>query len=197
MLPATVRIRLPNGSLVQNMRKICLPTSKYVALVSGLAIACALFAPPAMAMNSDQLTTEVSLQQRPGQRQGEGTQYSLHIRLKNNGPTLLSIYEPELPWGRRESIVIVAVLADGTNAVMKESDYIHDPNRFTLELKPGEITEGQVPLNVRFEDLPDVVEKHDVIIFWSYQLQLKDGKRLKRQGGWLLIPKEKEKMGSD
>jgi hypothetical protein len=67
-----------------------------------------------------------------------------------------------------------------------------DPIIGTQMIPPNGVLEGKVILQKRFRDLPEVLTKHEVILFWSYQLNPLGGPALPRCGGWLLIPKAKQ-----
>jgi len=155
--------------------------NKHGATVCVLVLLHMLAIPSSHASSSDQLKVDVALQQP------KANQYVLHVTLKNSGATTLSTLRHRLPWGNTYSLLVVAATEGGK--LPNESFLIDDPTFVEIQIKPGEILEGDVPLNLRFRDLPDEVTKHDVIIFWSYRMQLQNGNYLERFGGWLLIPK--------
>lgn len=113
--------------------------------------------------------------------------YNLLIELKNTGASALSISDGRLPWGSFGSMIVLAVGEDGE--ALPEVPHITNPSGTTIQINPGETIRGQVYLNKSYPDLPTALKKRDIIIFWSYQPQLTDGKRLERTGGWLIVPK--------
>jgi hypothetical protein len=83
----------------------------------------------------------------------------------------VSVYESDLPWGVRDSLVLVSVCLDGTKSLVPEVDYFDDPSPNRLKLQPGEVLSGSIGLARRFPTLRDCLLRSDALIFWSYQLE--------------------------
>jgi len=58
-----------------------------------------------------------------------------------------------------------------------------------VTIQPGESVEGRISLKDRFPSIEALANKHDVVVFWSYDLRSVEGRQFPRLGGWLLIPK--------
>jgi len=57
------------------------------------------------------------------------------------------------------------------------------------KLIKGESMRGNIDLTDRFPQLSKVLQRTEVIVFWSYQLEGETGTKFERIAGWKLIPK--------
>ena len=113
---------------------------------------------------------------------------ALHIELQYHGTKPVSIYKSDLPWGIRDSLLLVAVCLDATKSVIPAVTYIDDPSPGTLELKPGQKVQGTILLKRRFPTLPECLREKEALIFWSYQLSpIGNEKPIVRTSGGLAI----------
>jgi hypothetical protein len=98
-----------------------------------------------------------------------------------------------LPWGIRDSIVLVAVTDSADAEELPSALPIDDPGPEHTLLQPGQTIRGNIDLVKRFPSLPEMLHKHGVIIFWSYTPWSTDGGDLNRSTGAVIIPKEEGK----
>lgn len=151
-------------------------------LVILLALALGLGSPSVSSGESNELMIDVSIE-----RSGTN-EYSLHIHLKNNGSAILTLEEQLLPWGNTKSMGIVAVKNDLGYGLIERALDFDDPVHQDIQIKPGQSLEGKVSL-ADFGNLHKERLKSDVIIFWTYEMLLREGRRLPRSGGWLVLTK--------
>ena len=116
----------------------------------------------------------------------------LLINLKNEGPQAISFYKWRLPWVESHSLLVAAVREDGVS--LKKALMFDDGDKEVVSLGPGKSVEGTVPLSLYFPDLDRDLKQTGVIIFWTYQMVLKDGSKLERSGGWLSIPRSPQPL---
>ncbi len=124
-------------------------------------------------------------------REGSDNVY-LNLSIVNEGSESILISKSNLPWGIRTSLLLIAVTAGPMQENIEESLFVDDPRTGDTAIKPGDEVSGRVYLNRRFPNIKHVLKKHDVIIFWSYQLVTEDGKVADRISGGLTIPKVKD-----
>jgi len=115
---------------------------------------------------------------------------NLIISIKSKLQDSLSIYQSDLPWGSRYSMIIIVAKLDASGTVLDQSLYIDDPSPNVVTMKYGESLTGKISLKTRFHDILTVLKTKQVIIFWSYQLKSLNNKSTERLGGWLIIPKK-------
>lgn len=116
----------------------------------------------------------------------------LLMAVKNEGRETLTCYKWSLPWEDSNSLLIAAVREDGIS-LKKALMFDHGASEL-VSLKPGESVEGTVPVTLYFPDIHKDLEQTGVILFWSYQMVLKDGRKLDRSGGWLLLSKTSRQL---
>jgi hypothetical protein len=115
--------------------------------------------------------------------------FTLNVKLTWQGEAPLTMNSAWLPWGRFYGMLLVATSADPLARPLESPPRIDDPMGKRLTLKPGESVEGRIALTDRFPSIEAAAGKHDVLIFWSYDLRSVQGIEPPRVGGWLLIPK--------
>lgn len=111
----------------------------------------------------------------------------LLINLKNEGPRAIAFYKWQLPWVESHSLLVAAVREDGIT--LKNARMFDDGDREVVSLGSGKNIEGAVPVSLYFPDIHRDLKQTGVILFWTYQMVLKDGSKLERTGGWLSIPR--------
>ena len=63
-----------------------------------------------------------------------------------------------------------------------------------IKIPPGGVIEGEIDLAEKFKGLYEIAKnpKHrPLVVYWSHKPQLFEGPVVDRQGGWLLIGKER------
>lgn len=116
--------------------------------------------------------------------------WQLEIHLEYYGKDQVAIYRSNLPWGIRDSLLLVPIVLDPIKTRLEEAQYIDDPRPEQLILNPGDKLSGTVRLLNRFPDLGKVAQERDVIIFWSYQLRPIEGQAFQRLSGAVMIPRQ-------
>jgi hypothetical protein len=122
------------------------------------------------------------------------TRYALNLKLTNQSDKVLSVYEHSLPWKGLHSITLVAVETDNLGSrVLDKVDYIDDPGPGITQIKPGQSLTGQIILPKRFPDIVASLKRHDVIVFWTYQVVPVEGVDAPRSIGWVMVPRTTQK----
>ena len=113
----------------------------------------------------------------------------LAFRIENLSGKPILLSEPNLPWGNRYSVVILA--ADRKNGEPLKRSYPIDDNFLSspVRLLPGEPLDGQVNLMWHIEGLSEKLQTQDVILFWYYNVWGGQDKSLGEYGGWVVVPK--------
>jgi hypothetical protein len=122
-------------------------------------------------------------------------EFVLEMTLRYTGDKDLRVWNSSLPWGNTYSLILVGVEAHAMATPLEKFLRIDDPVTGDITIKPGQALTGEVDLTQRFRNLTSALNRIDVLIFWSYQLQPIDGKPLPRVGGWLVIPKTAGRAG--
>jgi len=115
---------------------------------------------------------------------------SLQVRLTNETRAPITVPRHSPPWANAYSALVVAVKTDASGTVLERSTPVDDPLVGSLTIQPGETLSGQIDLDRRFPGLADALMEHDVVVFWSFQLDPVDGTPLARAGGWVLLPRQ-------
>jgi hypothetical protein len=117
----------------------------------------------------------------------------LEVSVRNTCPQPLLVFQNDLPWMSRHSLLILLVESGSQNRLIEEQLFIDDPKAGQVGIKPGEILKGRIDLARRFPKLPGVLETKDVFLFWSYQLKPVDEQPEQRIGGFLLLPSKENR----
>lgn len=116
-------------------------------------------------------------------------QKHLHLRvtLQSDAATTATIYQADLPWGIRDSMIYSAVRPNGEPIeLIFPTD---DPGPATISVKPGETLVGDIDLQYVIRDL-SVAKKSDVLLFWAYKAPA--ALHITRwTGGLVVIPQQK------
>lgn len=113
----------------------------------------------------------------------------LDVDLEYIGDKAVRIFESNLPWGIRRSLLLVAVCLDGKRSQITELEYIDDPTPSVVSLQPGQAAHGSIDLSDRFPKLGECLAKRDALIFWSYEFIPIDGNASPRLNGGVQISK--------
>jgi hypothetical protein len=113
----------------------------------------------------------------------------LNLTLLNHTSKELQVNSGELPWDTY-GMTLVLVEGEPLNVVLRQSPIIRDPvPAIPQTLRIGGAIRGVINLNEQFNQLSNILQESDVIVFWSYQLKPLTGKRPERVAGWKLIQK--------
>jgi hypothetical protein len=115
--------------------------------------------------------------------------YNLVLSIKSKMHDPVSMYKFKLPWGNRYSMIIIPTYPHGQ--IFEILYYIDDPRFDVITLKYEETFSGKISLKHYFPKIIDVLKRTDVIIFWSYKLDLLSDKSTERLGGCLILPRKK------
>jgi hypothetical protein len=118
----------------------------------------------------------------------------VEFKLKNTGYQPISLYASDLPWGVRTSIMLVPVLLGADQAPLEPALYIDDPGPAVVIIAPAATLHGSVELVSRFPRLPAVLKERGVMLFWSYRVNLIDGRATVRQSGAVELPALRSKV---
>jgi hypothetical protein len=153
----------------------------------GLIIAAALATCPlhpswSAAQHPIEVTSAVATCSRGG--------VELGMTLKNLGHEPIEFYEAGFPWGIESSLVLVVATNIPDPQIVSPSLHLDDPGPTTVTIQPSQVTKGAVDLQHRFPTLWQVLQKKDLIVFWSYQMPLTSGELTTRASGSVLLSKE-------
>lgn len=107
----------------------------------------------------------------------------LDIDFEYLGDKPARVFESNLPWGIRRSLLLVAICLDGQRSPIAELEYIDDPTPSVVSLQPGQKSHGSIDLSDRFPKLRDCLVKRDALIFWSYEFEAVDASPSPRVNG--------------
>jgi hypothetical protein len=108
------------------------------------------------------------------------------FQIKNTGSKEITFYAYELPWVDSDSLLVSAVRADKIQ--LKRSLLFDDGDREVLSLKPGKSLNGTVLVSLYYPEIKTILKETEVVLFWTYQMVLEDGTKLKRTSGWFSLP---------
>jgi hypothetical protein len=94
----------------------------------------------------------------------------LSLSLDYEGAKPKAIYVSDLPWGKVDSMSLIAVRADGTEEVLRHIPPLDLPVPTPLILQRGHPLNGRVNLATHFPDLSKALEEGPVLVMWSYRL---------------------------
>lgn len=114
----------------------------------------------------------------------------LKFIVNNESGRAVKIFESDLPWGVRKSLVLLVLPAGIDQTPLSPSLYIDDPGPTNLTIPPRATIIGTVHLRDRFPDLDSERKHRDLLVFWSYQLRVADGTLGPRFFGGLLLPRK-------
>ena len=108
--------------------------------------------------------------------------------IKNVSDHVVVLEEWRLPWGQRQSVMVVAAERK-SGAPLKEATQIDDiflsPK---VNLKPGETLSGDIDLSHYVANIGQKLNSTDLVLFWYYNSQGVAGP-LGQYGGWLILPR--------
>jgi hypothetical protein len=113
----------------------------------------------------------------------------LRISLLSHVHARTTIYKSDLPWGIRDSIILIAAKPNGEH--IEQLHMTDDPSTEKISVAPNQILSGTVDLTEAVRDIDVVIRKSDIHLFWAYAPPKELG--LPRWcGGWILIPQQKK-----
>ena len=117
---------------------------------------------------------------------------SLEFSLVLKKPKRLDVPLDALPWGAFPNLHVVAVTTDarGSAALPRLSPFRESAESPITTLVAGQRLRGRVPLNEYVEGLAEVLRDSEVLVFWSYRLDVPGDRHSNRTGGWVDLPKE-------
>jgi hypothetical protein len=112
----------------------------------------------------------------------------LHMTIRSRAEARVSFYKWRLPWGNRNTMILVAVTPDRN--YLTRNFPVDDPTPERISIEPNESLSGDVSLEKAFTGLDAALKKSEVHLFWAYQppSELHIGRWA---GGWILIPQQK------
>lgn len=118
---------------------------------------------------------------------------ALNVRLTNRDNHPIKFMLGLGPWAGPASIDLVAVRLPGAAPILHIRQAIADPAPGDIELAVGQSEEHALPLTSVYPEIVKGVRtgSHEILLFWTYQLRTRDGKRSERQVGWLSFPEAK------
>lgn len=155
----------------------------WVAAVAGLVLLWATYT-GRLARKEAMLQIETKVQYAGGRC------YGLAFTVTNNGSEPVEFLESILPWQHRTSITLVLVESDGARTIIPAAiSPIDDLNAVIVKLAPRETIKGVLSLAAIYPTLATVIESSGVDVFYVYEFRAIGGKRARRIGGWLNIPR--------
>ena len=110
---------------------------------------------------------------------------SLHVTIRSRAETRVSFWKWRLPWGNRNTMILVALTSD-RNFITRNIP-VDDPSPERVSLEPNESLSGEVSLDKAFSGLDAALKKSDINLFWAYEAP-EELHIAHWSGGWLLIP---------
>jgi hypothetical protein len=113
----------------------------------------------------------------------------LRMSLRSHAKARTTIYKSDLPWGIRDSIILVAVKRNGE--YVEQLRLADDPSPQRISVDPNQVLTGMVDLTEALRDIAVLTRKSDINMFWAYAPPKELG--LPRWcGGWILLPKQRK-----
>jgi hypothetical protein len=133
------------------------------------------------AIAAQPLSVEVTAKSTPA-----GPALTFVVRNVSTNPVTLE--EWRLPWGQRQSVVVVAA-EPKSGAPLKEVTLIDDVfSSPKVTIKPGDSLSGDIDLTHYVADIDKKSRTTDLLVFWYYNSHGAGGS-LGEYGGWLTLEK--------
>lgn len=118
----------------------------------------------------------------------------LKVRLVNKSKQELVFPIGNGPWIGPGEIKTYAIELPRGMAIVNQYSALLDPAPGKVVLEPGKFKEEDVVLDLSYPALAEAIRsgERDLMVFWTYQLRLTDGRRSERLGGWVMFPKKVE-----
>jgi hypothetical protein len=117
---------------------------------------------------------------------------SLIVRLTNESSGPLEFPLGLGPWVGPSTIRLVGIEVWSGQPIISRGSAFLDPQILDVKLKPGESRDGKVVLDDVYPEFAGEMKKHghrrELVLFWTYQLELDDGSLSNRVGGWIDFP---------
>jgi hypothetical protein len=106
--------------------------------------------------------------------------------VKNVSDEPVTLEEWRLPWGQRQSVVVIAAERK-SGAPLKQATLIDDVFQSPkVTINPGKSLSGEIDLTHYVADIDSKLRKTDLILFWYYNSRGVAGS-LGEYGGWLSL----------
>jgi hypothetical protein len=152
-----------------------------VRAIAGIGVL--LWSGSAQAAEPAAATVEVTAQQRGRESLG------FSLVLKN--PKVLEVPLDCLPWGAYPNLQIVAIRTDDGTPLPKASPAKETVESPVTRLVGGRVLHGRVPLSEFVDDLDVALRSSDVVVFWTFRLDVPGDGHSNRTGGWVALLKDK------
>ena len=115
---------------------------------------------------------------------------ALDFTLTLKSPRTLVVPLDSLPWGTYPNLQIVAARADSIGTVLPKAVQFKEPVESPVTtIVADQPIRGRVELAQHVEGLGEALRQSDVVVFWSYRLDVPPELSSKRTGGWLVLRK--------
>jgi RHS repeat-associated protein len=113
----------------------------------------------------------------------------LNVTVRSRSDDRVTLPKWRLPWGNRNSMLLVAVNDDGI--CIDNKYYVEEyPNYEKISIDPNGFVSGEIDLRRSIPELVEALKKSDIHLFWAYKAP-EDLHIAHWSGGWLLIPRQK------
>ena len=116
----------------------------------------------------------------------------LDVKLTNGGMQPITVDSSALPWAYQSSILLVPVEARNEGQILEQRRAISDPENHEVVIKPGVTLSGRIELRDRILDLPKLLRRTGLVVFWVYILRTVAAAEGPVLHGSVLIPREME-----
>jgi hypothetical protein len=116
----------------------------------------------------------------------------LSIRVTNRSAEAITFDIGMGPWIGPRMIQLVAIRIPSGSHIVNEEAALLDAQPGEVNLKPGASEANIVYLEEVYPELVAELRRgrRDLVLFWTFEMRLNDGRLSERVGGWLLLPKD-------
>jgi len=115
---------------------------------------------------------------------------ALEFTLTLKSPRTLVVPLDALPWGTYPNLQVVAARADSIGTVLPKAAPFREPIESPVTtIVADHPVRGKVQLAQHVEALAEALRQSDVVVFWSYRLDVSPEVSSRRTGGWLVLQK--------
>jgi hypothetical protein len=117
----------------------------------------------------------------------------LRVTLTLRSPDQIVTDLHSLPWGGRyNGFIIVAVPPlSGGEALPGQAAFEEPMESPPVRIDRGKPLTGVVHLDSRIQGLEAALRRTDLLLFWSFEVQVQELGSSNRVGGWLLLPRRR------
>ena len=118
-------------------------------------------------------------------------EFQLRVSLRYEGSTNLTFFPEVLPWYKGQMTLYAVDANQRPGSLLQQEPLPAGAMWFgkARTLVPGQVLEGEIPLNEWFPELQRAVARADVLVFWSYKPPPNVPLVLERQSGVVVIPR--------